>query len=197
MSFGDNQNVSALAVASSCTLLDSYAGGRKEAADELVQWLYPELRKMAARHMRREGAGHSWQPTLLVNELYLELLKNPALDRGNLDESRKAALLGLAGFLMRRLLIIHSRPLRQRASEVGEDAAVMLPAVTPDPEQLHAVENVLERLAAIDPRHRTVVEMRVFEGRSHEEIAEHLGCTVRTVGTYWAFARRWLQQELE
>lgn len=176
-------------------LLTEAREGRKEATDALVEWLYPELRRLAAQHMRREGAGHSWQPTLLVNELYIELLKNKALD-GGFDEDRKSALLGLAGFLMRRLLVLHSRPLRQRVLAVSTEVAEALPATMPDPVNANIVENLLARLADIDPRHRTVVEMRVFEGRSHDEIAKHLGCTVRTVSAYWAFARRWLQNEL-
>ena len=152
---------------------------------------------MAARRMRQEPAGHSWQPTLLVNELYLELLKNKALDAGGFDGRQKAAFLGLAGFLMRRLLIAHSRPLREHVSEVTEGVADTLPSGMPDPENLQVVENLLARLAQIDPRHRTVVEMRAFEGKSHEEIAAQLGCTVRTVGNYWSFARRWLEKELK
>jgi RNA polymerase sigma factor (TIGR02999 family) len=178
-------------------LLTGFQSGRKDVADDLFQWLYPELRRMAARHMRSESAGHSWQPTLLVNELYLELLKNKTLDAAEFDESRKAAFLGLAGFLMKRLLIAHSRPLRQRVQQVGETHIASLPAALPDPESLQGVESLLERLGAIDPRLRTVVELRVFEGRSHEEIAETLGCSVRSVGGHWSFARRWLEKELK
>lgn len=177
-------------------LITGVQNGRKEAADELFQWLYPELRRLASRHMSREAAGHSWQPTLLVNELYLELLRNKALDSCGFDESKKAAFLGLAGFLMKRLLITHSRPLRERVTEVPESVVDTMPAAMPDPENLQLVDNLLARLGEIDPRHRTVVELRVFEGRSHDEIATHLGCTVRTVGAYWSFARRWLEKEL-
>jgi DNA-directed RNA polymerase specialized sigma24 family protein len=63
-------------------------------------------------------------------------------------------------------------------------------------DSLQAVEGMLDRLGAIDPRIRSVVEFRVFEGKTHEEIAVDLGCSVRTVGGCWSFARRWLEQEL-
>lgn len=179
------------------SLLTGLQHGRKGVADELFNWLYPELRRMAARHMRSERSGHSWQPTLLVNELYIELLKNKALDPSEFDESRKAAFLGLAGFLMKRLLIAHSRPLQQRVQQVGESHIESLPAALPDAESLQSVESLLDRLSAIDPRLRTVVEMRAFEGKSHEEIAAALGCSVRTVGGHWSFARRWLEKELK
>ena len=109
---------------------------------------------MAANRMRREGAGHSWQPTLLVNELYLELLKNNALDAAGLDDTRKSAFLGLAGFLMTRLLILHSRPLRQRVTEVSPFSAEAMPCPAPDPESLQVIENLMERLSGIDPRLR-------------------------------------------
>src|SRR5262249_3412812 len=150
---------------------------RKQAADKFCDWLYPELRRMAARHMNREAAGHSWQPTVLVNELYLELLKNKALDSAEINEEKKAAFLGFAGFLMKRLLIAHSRPRRARVEQVGASAVDVLPAAIPDPESLQVVESLLARLTAIDPPLCTVVQMRVFEGKSHDEIAKQLGCS--------------------
>jgi RNA polymerase sigma factor (TIGR02999 family) len=177
-------------------LLVDIQGGRKGAADELFQWLYPELKRLAASRMRREGAGHSWQPTLLVNELYLELLKNKALDGARFTPEQRSAFLGLAGFLMNRLLIVHSRPLREKVTEVGENAVAELPATMPTPESLQIVENLLSRIGEVDPKLRAVVEMRVFEGKAHEEIAASLGCTARTVRSYWSFARRWLEKEL-
>ena len=176
-------------------LLDDFQVGRKDAVDALFTALYPELRRMAALYMRREAKTHSWQPTLLVNELYLELIKNKALDQGY-DDSRRAAFFGLAGFLMKRLLILHSRPLRNQVQTV-EVTAIELTLQSPiTPESLLAVETLLDRLSAIDARIRSVVELRVFEGKTHEEIAAELGCSVRTVGGCWSFARRWLEQEL-
>jgi RNA polymerase sigma factor (TIGR02999 family) len=176
-------------------LLADFHAGRKGAVDQLFTALYPELRRMAASRMRREARAYSWQPTLLVNELYLELIRNKALD-GGFDESRRAAFFGLAGFLMKRLLILHSRPLRNRVQTMDVsaiDSASQAPATA---ESLQAVEELLDRLGAIDPRIRSVVELRVFEGRTHDEIATELGCSPRTVGGCWAFGRRWLEQEL-
>jgi RNA polymerase sigma factor (TIGR02999 family) len=176
-------------------LLDDFQAGRKSAVDRLFASLYPELRRMAAIHLQREAKAYSWQPTLLVNELYLELLKNKALD-GGYDDSRRAAFFGLAGFLMKRLLILHSRPLRNRVETVDVAAIDLSPQSPVTPESLQAVESLLDRLGAIDARIRTVVELRVFEGKTHEEIAAELGCSVRTVSGCWSFARRWLEHEL-
>ena len=176
-------------------LMADFRKGDRTAANQLVELLYPELRRLAAAKMKGERSEHTWQPTLLVNELYLALVKVKALEGGSdSGEQEKAAFLGLAGQVMKRLLIDHSRPLYRRAEKVEfcEDANV----ASSGAESLHFVEEVLARLAAIDPKFRTVIEMRVFEGLTADEIAEQLGCSPRTVASYWTFAKRWLEKEL-
>jgi RNA polymerase sigma-70 factor (ECF subfamily) len=177
-------------------LMAQFRQGDRAAADQLVEALYPELRKLAAAKMKGERTEHTWQPTLLVNELYLVLVKIKALPRsepaGNDDE--KAAFLGLAGHIMKRLLIQHSRPLYRRAEKIEFKNGPEL--VSWGAESLNEVEEALLRLASIDPKFRTVVEMRVFEGLTGDEIAAQLGCSPRTVASYWSFAKRWLQEEL-
>jgi RNA polymerase sigma factor (sigma-70 family) len=103
------------------------------------------------------------------------------------------AFLGLAGHLMTHLLIEHSRPLYRRAEKVEFRER---PNLAAGAESLHLVEELLSRLAAIDPRFRAVIEMRVFEGLTGEEIAQQLGCSARSVASYWTFAKRWLEKEL-
>src|SRR5215831_461106 len=173
-------------------LMAQFRKGDKAAARQLVELLYPELRRIAAAKMKGERREHTWQPTVLVNELYLALVKMKALGGSGLDnEQEKAVFLGLAGHIMKRLLIDHARPLYRRAEKVplqeGPDV------VAPGAESLQQVEEALSRLAGIDPKFRTVVEMRVFEGLTGDEIAEQLGCSPRSVATYWNFAKRWLQ----
>jgi len=99
-------------------LIADFRKGDKAAADNLVELLYPELRKLAAAKMRGERTEHTWQPTLLVNELYLALVKTRALGNGSRADEEKAAFLGLAGHVMKHLLIDHSRPLYRRAEKV-------------------------------------------------------------------------------
>ena len=129
----------------------------------MVELLYPELRRLAASKMKGERSGHTWQPTVLVNELYLAMVKVKALGGGSgADEQEKAAFLGLAGHLMKRLLIEHSRPLYRRVEKVEfHEGTNLVPTAA---ESLHTVEAALSRLATIDPKFRSVVEMRVFEG---------------------------------
>ena len=177
-------------------LMADFRKGDKAAANQLVELLYPELRRLAASKMKGERKDHTWQPTLLVNELYLALVKVKALGGGNnlAVNQEKAAFLGLAGHIMKRLLIDHARPLYRRAEKVElQEAPNRIPAGT---ESVHYVEEALSRLAAIDPKFRTVIEMRVFEGLTVDEIAEQLGCSPRSAAGYWAFAKRWLEKEL-
>ena len=177
-------------------LMTDFRNGDRAAANRLVELFYPELRRLAAAKMKGERSEHTWQPTLLVNELYLVLVKIKALKGGgdSRGEQEKAAFLGLAGHVMKRLLIEHARPLYRRAEKIELHDSPNL--IASGAESLHFVEEVLSRLAAIDPRFRTVIEMKVFEGLTGDEIAQELGCSPRTVASYWTFANRWLQKEL-
>lgn len=171
---------------------DKIPDGDQSAAGQLVEIFYPELRRIAAARMRAERLGHTLSPTALVNQLYLELIKVKALKEssaGSVDE--KAAFLGLAAYLMKRLLIHHARPLSKRSDKTG------LPDF-PTPESgaeqaLLEIDDTLNRLAAINPSLRRVVELRVFEGLTREEIAQELGCGTATVARHWTFARNWLE----
>ena len=169
--------------------------GKPDAADRLIELFYPELRRMAAARMRRERPDHTWQPTVLVNELYLELARMNGLPPGGADtESEKAAFLGLAGFLMKRLLIHHARPLYRRADKTGVSEHLEDPGS--GAQSLQDIKDLLDRLARVDPVLRQVVEMKVFEGLSREEMAVRLGCSLRTAARHWEFARHWLQEAM-
>jgi RNA polymerase sigma factor (TIGR02999 family) len=177
------------------SLMSSFRVGDKQAANQLVDLLYPDLLRLAQSYMNRERSGHLWQPEVLVNELYVELMNVkhlPPRDRGSRNE--RSAFLGLASHLMRRLLIHHSRPLAHRVEKVELADACYLEA--PDPETLGEVQKMLLRLERIDPRFRAVVEMRVFEGVSREEIARRMGCAPRTVARCWESARSLLQDQM-
>jgi RNA polymerase sigma factor (TIGR02999 family) len=185
--------VAAAARNSLSTLMAAFRQGDKDAGAKLTELFYPELKRLAAGHMRRERQGHSWQPTVLVNELYVELTKVKALPAPESPyQDDRAAFFALAGQMMRRLLIHHARPLSKKAVKVP-----LWDDVRANPGQnLAEVEELLTRLAAINPVIRTVVEMKVFEGMKAEEIAERLGCATVTVNRHWQFARHWMKSEL-
>jgi len=172
--------------------MGSFRGGDRQAGSELVELCYRELRRMAGAKMVRERQEHTWQPTALVHELYLELVKARNLARpvGESEENERAAFFALAGHMMRRLLIHHARPLYRRVERVAVSD-------TPggDPHAMHEVEDALAGLAAVDPKLRTVVEMKVLEGLTVDEIAARLECSPRSVANYWNVARQWLRKE--
>jgi RNA polymerase sigma factor (TIGR02999 family) len=183
-------------------LMGRFRSGDSVAAGELVQLFYPELRKIAATRMRTEAPGHTWQPTVLVNELYLQLVRMKTLRAATESdgEAEKAAFLRLAAFLMKQLLIQHARPLAKRSmrgkrSNVSEIAG-LVDARHTGQDILAEVEGTLDRLGSIDPKLRTVVELRIFEGLTGNETAERMACSPKTVTRYWTFAAEWLGQEL-
>lgn len=172
--------------------MDRLRRGDWGAGRELVDLFYPELCRLAAARMKRERSPHTWQPTALVHELYLELIRTKGLNARDYGENERAAFFALAGQMMRRLLVHHARPLYRRTEQVEIGAASNVFAQT-DP--LQEVEHVLGRLAAVDPKLRMIVEMKVFEGLTGDEIAARIGCSRRTVANYWNLAREWLQKE--
>ena len=176
-------------------LMQKFRAGDSAAVDRLVEIFYPELPRLAAAHMKRERSDHTWQATVLVNELYLQLTRVKALPPPGPDaESERAAFLGLAGFLMKRLLIHHARPLYRRVDKSGAPEDLDTP--TPDERNLREIEDLLYRLGRIDPVLPSVVEMKIFQGLKREEIAAALGCSLRTVGRHWEFARLWLMDAM-
>ena len=174
------------------SLMSRFRSGDPDAAGALVAHLYPELRRIASTKMRAESPDHTWTPTVLVNELYLELVKIRALRAAGEDASERKAFLGLAGHIMRRLLIHHARPLYRQARKAGGgELERSTDPVCPGPEPLAQVEDLLEKLGTIDPKLRAVVELRVFEGKTADETADAMGCSVRTVYKHWQFATHW------
>ncbi|MDQ2773917.1 MAG: ECF-type sigma factor [Acidobacteriota bacterium] len=179
------------------SLMARFRSGDREAADQLFSLLYPELRRLAAIKMNAEGSQHSWQPSLLVNELYLHLIKVKSLPSpASSNRSERDHFLQFAGHVMRHLLIDHSRLLSNRAVKIDvaqfefakEDAGTAT---------LQEIDELLEKLAGIHSRLRSIVEMKVFEGLPVEEIADRLEIAPRTVARNWTFCKQWLREQLK
>jgi RNA polymerase sigma factor (TIGR02999 family) len=151
---------------------------------------------LAAIKMNAESLEHSWQPSLLVNELYLRLLKvrslPPAADS---DRSERDQFLQFAGHVMRHLLIEHSRLLSSRAAKI-DVAQFEFAEEENGTATLQEIDDLLEKLGGIHPRLRSIVEMKVFEGLAVEEIAQRLEIAARTVARNWAFCKQWLREQL-
>ncbi len=176
-------------------MLQAWAKGDLEARDRLLPIVYGELRKQAARQLRGERAGHTLQPTALVHEVYLRL----APPRRVPWESR-AEFFAAAAQAMRRILVDHARK-RATAKRAGNWTRVELPAdvaiAGKNELDLLALDDALDRLAALDPRHARIVELRFFGGLSVPETASVLKVSTATVKRDWALARAWLHRRLE
>jgi RNA polymerase sigma factor (TIGR02999 family) len=172
-------------------LLIDWGKGDERAVDQLLPFVYQELRRLAAAYMSRERNGHTLQPTALVHETYLKLV-----DQRQVDWRNRAHFFGLAAEIMRRILVNHARD-RLASKRGGRDQKVSLSVAIdsfssqPDFDIL-ALNQVLERFAAIDSRKARVVELKFFGGLKTDEIAEVLQISDATVERDWTFARAWL-----
>jgi RNA polymerase sigma factor (TIGR02999 family) len=171
-------------------LLIDVGKGSERAVDELLPLVYGELRRLAAAYMSRERAGHTLQPTALVNETYLKLI-----DQRQVDWKNRAHFFGLAAEIMRRILVNHARDRRAEKRGGGAQKVSLSVAVDARANQdldVLALDEAMERLAEIDPRKSRIVELKFFGGLKTSEIAEVLQISDATVEREWSFARAWL-----
>lgn len=174
------------------------AGGPDQAsAEDLLPYVYDELRMLARRYLGRERPGHTLQPTALVHEAYIRLV-----DQSKMDWQGRTHFFAVGARVMRHLLIDHARG-KGRAKRGGDRRKVTLAdGLTPfgglelDTEDLLALNEGLDRLAELDARQARVVELRFFGGLTVPEVALVLGVSKRTVEGDWAHARAWLKREL-
>jgi len=175
-------------------LADSHHGN-PQALDTLMPLVYEELRRLARRHLRRERPDHTLQPTALVHEAYLRLV-----GQADVRWEGRAHFCALAAEAMRRILVEHARR-RGAAKRGGGDFPLPLDGAGDGPEatgvDVVALDEALGRLAAFDPQKSRLVEMKFFGGLTHEEIAQVLGVTTRTVERGWRLAKMWLHKELK
>jgi RNA polymerase sigma-70 factor (ECF subfamily) len=181
--------------ASSITgLLRSWQQGRQDALDELTAVIYPQLRRLAEAVLRREAPGHTLQPTALVHEVYLRLVGPRPLDLND-----RAHFLGIAGRIMRQILIEHARR-KQSAKRRPEGGRLPLEdglaVAAESSRQVLELDAALTDLAQVDERKARVVEMRYFGGLTEAEIGAVLGVTSRTVERDLRFAHGWLYRQM-
>ena len=174
-------------------LLLAWKSGYRGALESLIPLVYGDLHRMARRHLGRERAGHSLQPTAIVNELYLRLAGGQTADWQN-----RAHFFGAAARSMRRILVDHARA-RAAKKRGGKGAACLLDTtvmIEPRSVDVIAVDDAMEKLATLDPEQARVVELRFFAGLTEEETAEALEISTRTVHRKWLSAKAYLLREL-
>ena len=175
-------------------ILEAAEQGDPNAAEQLLPLVYQELRRLAARKMGKEAAGHTLQPTALVHEAWLRLV-----DDENKKWDGRAHFFGAAAEAMRRILIDRARKkraLRHGGGQQREDIQEVSLAAPGDNDQLLALSEALDRLATGHPDEARLVKLRYFVGMTNDEAAEVLGISPRTAKYHWTHARAWLYREI-
>jgi len=176
-------------------LLVHWSEGDQEALNKLIPLVYDELHKLASRYLRRERRDHTLQTTAVVHEAYLKLV-----NQRDANFENRLHFFAVAAQIMRRILVDYAR--RHHASKRGGDLYKLSldEALVTSEEKgadLLALDEALERLAAIDPRQSRVVELRVFAGLTLEETAQALNISPSTVRREWSMAKAWLHQQIK
>jgi RNA polymerase sigma factor (TIGR02999 family) len=174
-------------------LLGEVGQGLPGAADLLAPRVFDELHRLAILAMRRESAGHTLQPTELVDEAFVRLIGHRSISWQN-----RSQFYALGAETIRRILIDHAR--RRRAARRDYGLRVTLDESiredTPDSLDLIALDDALQQLGGLSPRQAKVVELRFFGGLDVKEVAEVLQISDATVKRDWTFARAFLLQRL-
>jgi RNA polymerase sigma factor (TIGR02999 family) len=174
-------------------LLRAWNDGDQAAADQLLVVVYRDLHRQAERYMRAQPPGHTLQATGLVHEAYLRLVNHqPAGWNG------RGHFFAVAAKAMRSILVDHARARGAAKRGGGADPLTLedVEAVAEGEVPVLDLDEALSRLAQLDPRKGSLVELRYFGGLSIEETAEVLGLSPATVKREWRTARAWLRREL-
>jgi RNA polymerase sigma factor (TIGR02999 family) len=174
-------------------LLKAWAQGDRNAFDRLTPLVYGDLQRLAGAYLRRERPDHTLSPTELVSEAFLRLVggEHPAYEH-------RVQFFAVAGRHMRRILIDHARR-RTAGKRGGRDRPVTLDeglVAGGRPEELVALDDALEALAAVDERKARAVELHYFGGMSHKEIAAALSVHENTVARDLRLAQAWLHRHM-
>ena len=168
-------------------LLDAIASGESRAPEDLLPFVYDELRRLAADRMAREAAGQTLQPTALVHEAWLRLVKKGGRSWQNRKHFFRAAALA-----MRRILVDRARHKLSLKHGAGVEKVSLedidLAAATVD-DRILLVDQSLERLEREDPESARVITLKFFGGLTNKEVADVLGVSERSVERQWAYAR--------
>lgn len=179
-------------------LLKAIEQGDPQAARQLLPLVYEELRRLAARRLAQEAPGQTLDTTSLVHEAYLRLVATEAMAQQPQWNGRQH-FLAAAAEAMRHILVDNARRKRRDKHGGGRQRVPLddnAPAPASASDDLLALDEALDRLAALDQEAAAVVQLRHFAGLSIEEAAQTRGISRAAAYRLWAFARAWLLQEL-
>lgn len=183
-------------------ILEAVERGDRQAASELLPLVYDELRRLAEHRLTHERAGHTLQPTALVHEAYLRLVKTPGSEpeaSAEVGFANRRHFFAAAGEAMQRILVDQARR-KHAAKRGGGHARTDIPLAdlpAPErPEQLLALDEALGKLTGVDPQAAELVRLRFFAGLSLLEAAEIMHVSPRSGHRLWAYAKAYLHREI-
>lgn len=169
--------------------------GDQQASADLLPLVYDELRKLAGQRIAQENPGQTLQATALVHEAYLRLVDADQAPHWN----SRGHFFGAAAEAMRRILVdnaLRKKSLKRGGDRQRLDVAEVDPAMPALREDLLALNDALDELAAIQPQTAELVKLRYFTGLTNKQAAELLGISPRKADSLWAYARVWLHDRI-
>ena len=176
-------------------ILQEWGDGGQEASEKLLPLVYDELRRQAARYLRRERPGHTLQTTALIHETYLKLI-----DQRDVNWQNRAHFFGIAAQAMKRILLDYAKARhRDKRGGIAENLPLEEARFVLSGEKsvdLVELDEALTRLAEFDPKQAKIVDLKFFGGFSIDEIAEVLQISPATIKREWNLAKAWLHSEI-
>ena len=180
-------------------ILSQIEQGDPQAAEKLLPLVYDELRKLAAQKLAHEKPGQTLEATALVHEAYLRMVANPGGEPGENQRCYhdRGHFFAAAATAMRHILIDSARRRKTEKRGGGLQRREFDAIAAPEPDdELLALDDALQKLAASDPLKARLVELRYFAGLTGDQAAAVLGISPTTADRHWAYARAWLQAEV-
>lgn len=176
------------------TLIEKWQTGDSDAANKLLERVYPELKRLAGAMLKNERREHTLEPSALVNELYLKIARSCQIDVRN-----RTQFFALAAQSLRNILVDYARQHRATKRGGGDFVITLSGAKLGSEnktEDLLSIDQALKQLQELDPRAAQIVELRFFGGLNEEEIAKTMGLSRNTIQRDWKAARAWLNKQL-
>jgi RNA polymerase sigma-70 factor (ECF subfamily) len=176
-------------------LLEECVQGRKGAVDELLPYVYSELKKISSKYLHDEYRNHTLQTTELVHEAYIKLIGDQ-----NIAWQSRAHFFGIAANSMRHILVDHARKRKSKKRGEGKENLSLEDVFEISDKadnQILALDEALKKLEAVEERSSKIVELRYFSGLTIEETAEVLNISPATAKRDWNFAKAWLYREIQ
>jgi RNA polymerase sigma-70 factor (ECF subfamily) len=177
-------------------LLRDWSGGDQAALARLVEAVYPELRRIAAREFRGERPGHTLQPTALINEAYARLARQPP----GKEWQDRTHFFAVAARVVRAVLVDHARArraVRRGSGDASLELTLVQASVAQAPVDVLDLDAALQALEAMDPEQVRIVELRYFAGLSIDETADAIGTSASSVKRGWLAAKTYIRRHLD